>query len=410
MKVVLKYSRIKKSKYKLMKKFLLILFIVSFILQSENIIAINTKDSSGSHELYQSINLGTFGQQSAWLNLDSNIGYICPDTILYEEPLTNEIEISAESSYFELFNYNPNTNNKLLIPDNDNKIIIKSEAPILLQTQYSDSYGNDISNDYPKIYYRRKNTVDSFTELKMDNMTANMFSKILDVDYGEYEYYCTATNDNYPGVYQSLIQTFIVTERPHTFLNLNPNTQNDNANSNTTVSFSWTATKGVNTDTLSYIFCMGTNAEDMAETNLNIHNTCVINALQARTRYYWKVKVINQYGVELLNPEIFSFITLGEISRVYNAPNPFNPQKGENTRIFFEMPENGSAQLDIYSEYGDKIKTISLNNLLQGSNEIVYDGKDGNGRELYNGTYLCILKKKYSGQTKTEKCRLLIIK
>jgi flagellar hook assembly protein FlgD len=120
--------------------------------------------------------------------------------------------------------------------------------------------------------------------------------------------------------------------------------------------------------------------------------------------------VSNQYGVELLNPEVFSFITLGEISRVYNAPNPFNPQKGENTRIFFEMPQNGSAQLDIYSEYGDKIKTISLNNLLQGSNEISYDGRDANGKMLYNGTYLCVLKKKYAGQTKTEKCRLLIIK
>lgn len=410
MKVVLKYLKNKKSKYKLMKNFLLILFILYIILQPGNIIAINTTDSSGSHELYQSVNPGSFSQQNAWLNLDSNIGCFCPDRIVYEDPVSNEVEVSAESSYFELFNYNPNTNNKLLMLDNDNKIIVKSEAQILLQTQYSDSYGNDISNDYPKIYYRRKNTGNSFIELKMDNMTANMFSKILDIDYGEYEYYCTATNDNYPGVYQSLIQTFIVTERPHTFLNLNPNTQNDNANSNTTVSFSWTATKGVDTDTLSYIFCIGTNADELAETNLNISNAYVINTLQARTRYYWKVKVTNQYGVELLSPEIFSFITLGEIQRIYNAPNPFNPQKGENTRIFFEMPDNGSAQLDIYSEYGDKIKTISLNNLLQGSNEFVYDGKDGNGRELYNGTYLCILKKKYSGQTKTEKCRLLIIK
>jgi hypothetical protein len=244
----------------------------------------------------------------------------------------------------------------------------------------------------------------------MDNITGNTFSKILNVDYGEYEYYCTATNDNYPGIYQSEFQTFIVTERPHSFLNLNPNTQNDNANPNTGISFSWTATKGVPTDTLSYIFCIGTNVNDFSEINLNINNDYIINTLQPRTRYYWKVKVANQYGVELLNPEIFSFITLGGISRVYNAPNPFNPQKGENTRIFFEMPENGSAQLDIYSEYGDKIKTISLNNLLQGTNEVTYDGKDGNGKVLYNGTYLCILKKKYLGQTKAEKCRLLIIK
>ena len=408
MKITLKYWE--NQKYKVMKKKILILFTVFIILQPENIIAINTKDSSGSQELYQSINLGSFGQQNTWINLDSNIGYIAPNEIVYENSATNEVEISAESPYFECFSYNPNTNNKLLTLDNDNKIIIKNESQILLQTQYTDLYGNEISADYPKIYYRIKNSGDSFVEIKMDNVTENTFSKILDIDYGEYEYYCTATNNNYPGIYQSLIQTFIVTERPHSFVNLNPNTQSDNANSNTVVSFSWTATKGVSTDTLSYIFCIGTNINDLSEINLNINNTYLINALQSRTRYYWKVKVANQYGVELLSPEVFSFITLGEISRVYNAPNPFNPQKGENTRIFFEMPENGSAQLDIYSEYGDKIKTISLNNLLQGSNEVVYDGKDGNGRVLYNGTYLCILNKKYSGQTKKEKCRLLIIK
>ncbi|MDD5102665.1 MAG: hypothetical protein PHH62_06755, partial [Endomicrobiaceae bacterium] len=83
---------------------------------------------------------------------------------------------------------------------------------------------------------------------------------------------------------------------------------------------------------------------------------------------------------------------------------------GEKTRIFFEMPEDGSVQMDIYSEYGDKIYHLSLDNLSKGSNEILYDGKDDYGNILYNGTYLCIIKKKFSGQTKTERCRLLIIK
>jgi hypothetical protein len=394
-----------------MKKYICLSFTFFIIfLQPHKLSAINTGDSSNSQELYQNINPGSFGHQNVWLNLDSNIGYTASNEILYKNPSTNEIEEVAESPYFDYFDYMPDTKSDLLILDSDNKIIIKNESQTILQTEYFDFYGNDISDDYPKLYYRIKNSGDAFIEIKMDNLSGNVFSKNLDVVYGEYEYYCTASNDNYPGVYRSPIRAFIVTERPHSFLNLNPNTQNDGANSTTSVSFSWTAAKGVSSDILSYRFYIGTNINNFEEINLNISNYYTINNLQPRTRYYWKVEVSNQYGVELLNPEVSSFITLGEISRVYNAPNPFNPQKGENTRIFFEMPENGSAQLDIYSEYGDKIKTISLNNLLQGSNEISYDGRDANGKMLYNGTYLCVLKKKYAGQTKTEKCRLLIIK
>ena len=109
-----------------------------------------------------------------------------------------------------------------------------------------------------------------------------------------------------------------------------------------------------------------------------------------------------------MSPQIFNFVTLGAVSRVYNAPNPFNPQKGQKTRIFFEMYEDGKAEINIYSEYGDKIRTISVNNLPKGTNEIEYDGKDDYGNILYNGTYLCVLKK--NGSSNSEKCRLLIIK
>jgi len=375
-----------------------------------NASALTTADSSGSYNLYQNINPGSFSLQNAWLNLDSNISYVSSEHIVYPDSGSDEIELDLSSSYFDLFNYIPSTKSQLLLNDNNNKIIIKSESQVVIRIEYIDAYANAIKGGFPKFYYRLKNSSGTFSEVSMNSISSGIFNSVLEPEYGEYEYYCEAANDNYPGIYKTSLQTFVVTERPHSFINLNSNTQNDNANPNTGLSFLWSVSKGVPSDTLSYVFCIGTDATNMTETNLNISNNYVIPALQSRTRYYWKVKVYNQYGVELLAPEVFSFITLGTISRVYNAPNPFNPQKGENTRIFFEMPENGSAQIDIYSEYGDRIKTISQSGLLQGSNEIVYDGRDDNGRVLYNGTYLCILKKKYSGQTKTEKCRLLIIK
>ena len=86
------------------------------------------------------------------------------------------------------------------------------------------------------------------------------------------------------------------------------------------------------------------------------------------------------------------------------------PPSWERTKIFFEMPENGSVELDIYSEYGDKIYHTTRDGLSKGINSIEYTGRDDRGDILYNGTYVCVVKKKYLGTTKKEKCRLLVIK
>ena len=195
-------------------------------------------------------------------------------------------------------------------------------------------------------------------------------------------------------------KTFVVTERPHSFVNLNPNLQDGRGNSNTILNFSWNVIKGVDNDILKYTLFLGTSENSMKQYDLATQNSYTAKNLSPRTRYYWRVEVENQYGAKLLNPITYNFVTLGEIKKVYNAPNPFNSQKGQNTRIFFEMEQDGNAELDIYSEYGDKIYHVSIDNLSKGNNEYIY-----------NGTYLCVVKKKYSnGESKTERCRLLVIK
>ena len=233
----------------------------------------------------------------------------------------------------------------------------------------------------------------------------------LPLEYGNYEYYVVADNENYPDEYISPTKLIIVSERPHSFKNLNLSLQDGKGNSNTNLNFRWTVAKGVESDILKYTLFLGTDENSMQQYDLATEDFYTAGNLSPRTRYYWRVEVENQYGIKMLNPITFDFVTLGEIKKVYNAPNPFNPQKGQTTRIFFEMSKEGKAELDIYSEYGDKIYHTVKANLSQGNNEIVYDGKDDYGNILYNGTYLCVIKKKYSdGGSKTERCRLLIIK
>ena len=386
----------------------LVLTIFFFVLQVQPLYAVYAIYADQS--IYLNSNLSEFSQKSQWINLDSSIDYVSPQVMQYSGSLPEDL-ITLESNYFSEFDYIPNTENQL-IPSEDIKdlIFIKSENDVKIQVSYRDIYNNDISNNYPKMYYRKNFSSDPWTEVLFNNINTKTFDTTITLDYGIYEYFVIADNECYPDIYTSSIKTFVVTERPHSFINLNTNLQGDKANQNVNIEFNWIATKGVDGDILKYIFYIGTTNDSMYSYNLSTENRYTSSALLPRTRYYWKVEVENQYGAKLLNPEVFTFVTLGEIARVYNAPNPFNPQNGEKTRIFFEMPEDGSVQMDIYSEYGDKIYHLSLDNLSKGSNEILYDGKDDYGNTLYNGTYLCIIKKKFSGQTRTERCRLLIIK
>ena len=360
-------------------------------------------------EIYLDSKPSLFSQQSDWINVDAYIDYIGLIHQKYEDSFP-ENEITVEKTYFELFDYVPDTDNTLIASESlKDFLFVKSESDVNIQLKYNDKYNNPISNDYPKFYYRAQNS-SYWTQTNCNPVGNNDFVVNFASDYGAFEYYAVASNENYPGEYQTPVKTFIVTERPHSFENLNKNLQDGKGNSNTVLNFSWIAEKGIETDVLKYVLFLGTAQNSMNQYDLGINNFYVAENLLPRTRYYWKVEVENQYGAKLLLPEMFDFVTLGEIKKAYNAPNPFNPQKGQKTRIFFEMQDDGNVEIGIYSEYGDKIFNTTLKNLSKGNNEFTYDGKDDYGNVLYNGTYLCVIKKKYSGNTKTERCRLLIIK
>jgi hypothetical protein len=137
-----------------------------------------------------------------------------------------------------------------------------------------------------------------------------------------------------------------------------------------------------------------------------------VSNLEPGKQYYWQIKAEDQYGASSFSP-LYSFKTLATIraEKSFNYPTPFNPAIGENTNIVFNMEEAGNAEITIYSEYGDLCWKKSYHNLPQGTNEEIYDGTDGSGRMMYNGTYVCLVRKTYnSGRKQRDFCRILIIK
>ena len=83
------------------------------------------------------------------------------------------------------------------------------------------------------------------------------------------------------------------------------------------------------------------------------------------------------------------------IQLIGNYPNPFNPE----TTIRFRMEKAAPAEVTIYSEKGQVVKTFnSIANA--GINSIVWDGKDSNGNSVSSGVYLFRLKSGSYSSTK----------
>ncbi|MDD3536571.1 MAG: FlgD immunoglobulin-like domain containing protein, partial [Candidatus Cloacimonetes bacterium] len=84
------------------------------------------------------------------------------------------------------------------------------------------------------------------------------------------------------------------------------------------------------------------------------------------------------------------------ISLKGNYPNPFNP----HTTIEFNMEKAAPAQIEIYNQKGQIIKTIDVANAHKGINTLSWNGTDNSGRGVSSGVYYFRLKSGSYSSTK----------
>jgi hypothetical protein len=78
---------------------------------------------------------------------------------------------------------------------------------------------------------------------------------------------------------------------------------------------------------------------------------------------------------------------IGTLHLTQNRPNPFSPE----TRMAFMMPQEGRAELRIYSVDGRLVRTLIDGHLPAGPYTAIWDGRDESGRAVASGVYFCSL-------------------
>jgi hypothetical protein len=66
-----------------------------------------------------------------------------------------------------------------------------------------------------------------------------------------------------------------------------------------------------------------------------------------------------------------------------NAPNPF----GGATRIQWVVPDEGPVRLRVFDVAGRLVRTLVNGRVAAGEGDVVWDGRDGDGRRLSSGVY-----------------------
>ena len=127
------------------------------------------------------------------------------------------------------------------------------------------------------------------------------------------------------------------------------------------------------------------------------------------TIYKFYLTTVNQQGMESDPSEIVEFWSVDSddlpaplVTKLNgNYPNPFNP----TTKINFSIEQDKQVELTIYNLKGQKVKQLINDQLPAGQHEIIWNGKDDNGKQAASGIYFYKMK---SGDYQQSKKMLLL--
>ncbi|MFH1282201.1 MAG: S8 family serine peptidase [bacterium] len=114
---------------------------------------------------------------------------------------------------------------------------------------------------------------------------------------------------------------------------------------------------------------------------------------------------------------LMSFANPGEsLEDLTNFPNPFPAYGRNDTTIQYYLKEDAQVKVVVYDLLGNLVKRIDVAKGAPGQgqggiqNQIVWDGRNGQGELVANGGYICIVKMDSGSETKVRKRKILVVK
>jgi hypothetical protein len=287
---------------------------------------------------------------------------------------------------------------------------VPARSAVTFETIHLNALNSTVAPGYPKIVYWQTGNSQQ-TTLSLDytgsSGSGNLYRKAVALPCGSYSYQYIIKTLQYADEYSLSLSSFVVCNEPCGFSN--SGTADYAVTTNGKVRLQWQLLEPGTA--LTYRVYAGKDPAALQLVYEGAEPFCELLSLDYGSEYHWQVEAINEFGVSSRG-RVNRFSTIERVAKAYNYPNPFDPASNELTNITFDMRSSGNAELSMYTETGYLCWRGSYSGLAAGNNQIVYDGRDGSGNLLYNGTYICVIRKNYDdGAASTmDKCRLLVIK
>jgi hypothetical protein len=111
-------------------------------------------------------------------------------------------------------------------------------------------------------------------------------------------------------------------------------------------------------------------------------------AVSPNCTYYYKLQDIDYSGeVAWHGPITAATAVPAGYELAQNYPNPFNSQ----TKIRFEAPQAGYAEMTIYNHLGQQVNRLFAQEWPAGQHEVIWDGTDQQNMPVASGLYIYIL-------------------
>jgi len=313
--------------------------------------------------------------------------------------------------YFEVkdkYGWHTQTNTQAFQVSADNPVItwctdsgfVYGRNPVAGDTDTSFTWGilyQDADNDPPKTGYPKLHIKRNGLEIDSSAMTAEVggsysggkrfsYSRTLPTNNANYSYWVEVYDQqNWAGIGEAgnTITAKFVSQKPEIPRDI---TEYPGPITTSSLTLKWAAADP-DGDTLTYNLYFGPDVANLSLIYTGTKNEYAVENLKEGTKYYWKVEVIDPSG-QKTTMSIASFTTASNNIKLLSWPNPFNPNIGQKINIVFNTNEGGTAQIIMFSEFGEKLweKEVSVP---AGTNSVIWDGRDSWNNIIPNGTYVC---------------------